>query len=122
MTARILIVDDSVSLRTAAEIALKTGGYSVEQAVDGSDRLEKASASPPDLIITDLNMPNMDGLTMIEAMRKVPQLAGLPIVFLTTESDPAMKQRAKAAGAAGWITKPFQTDTLVKIVKKVLGR
>lgn len=122
MSARILIVDDSVSLRTAAEIALKTGGYSVEQAVDGSEGLEKASAAPPDLIITDLNMPKMDGLTMIEEMRKLPQLAGLPIVFLTTESDPAMKQRAKAAGATGWITKPFQSESLVKIVKKVLGR
>ena len=122
MSLRILTVDDSASLRVAIKIALTTAGYDVDEAVDGSDGLRKASAAKFDLIVTDLNMPNMDGLTMIESMRKLPQLAGTPIIFLTTESDPGMKQRAKTAGATGWITKPFQPDSLVKIVKKVLGK
>lgn len=122
MTAKILTVDDSASLRVAIRIALSSAGYEVDEAVDGADGLKRASATSFDLIITDLNMPVMDGLTMIESMRKLPQLAGVPIIFLTTESDAGMKQRAKAAGATGWITKPFQPDSLVKIVKKVLGK
>lgn len=122
MTASILTVDDSASLRVALKIALTSAGYAVDEARDGAEGLRKASASSFDLVITDLNMPVMDGLTMIESMRKLPQLAGLPIIFLTTESDAGLKQRAKAAGATGWVTKPFQPDSLVKIVKKVLGR
>ncbi|MBU2399647.1 MAG: response regulator, partial [Alphaproteobacteria bacterium] len=74
------------------------------------------------LIITDLNMPVMDGLTMIEEMRRMPDQMGVPIVFLTTESDEGFKARAKAAGATGWLTKPFDPDQLVRVAKKVLGR
>ncbi len=122
MSAKILTVDDSASLRVAIKIALSSAGYAVDEAGDGAEGLRKASATSFDLIITDLNMPVMDGLTMIESMRKLPQLAGVPIIFLTTESDAGMKQRAKAAGATGWVTKPFQPDSLVKIVKKVLGK
>ncbi|RTL72587.1 MAG: response regulator [Hyphomicrobiales bacterium] len=122
MTATILTVDDSASLRVAIKIALTTAGYAVDEAGDGAEGLQKATGGSFDLIITDLNMPVMDGLTMIESMRKVPKLAGVPIIFLTTESDAGMKQRAKSAGATGWVTKPFQPDSLVKIVKKVLGK
>ena len=122
MSAAILTVDDSASIRVAINIALSSAGYNVTEAVDGAEGLSKANASNFDLIITDLNMPVMDGLTMIESMRRVPKLQGVPIIFLTTESDTGMKQRAKAAGATGWITKPFQPDSLVKIIKKVLGR
>jgi two-component system chemotaxis response regulator CheY len=75
-----------------------------------------------DLIITDLNMPNMDGLTMIRELRKQPAQAGVPILFLTTESDPGMKAQAKAAGATGWLTKPFDPDNLIKTVKKILSK
>jgi two-component system chemotaxis response regulator CheY len=122
MSASILTVDDSQSLRVAVNIALTAAGYKVTEACDGAEGLQKATDDNFDLIITDLNMPVMDGLTMIESMRKLPKLAGVPIIFLTTESDAGMKQRAKAAGATGWVTKPFQPDSLVKIVKKVLGK
>ncbi|CAA2143821.1 response regulator [Hyphomicrobium sp. ghe19] len=122
MTASILTVDDSSSIRVAIKIALSGAGYSVTEAVDGADGIRKANAGKFDLIVTDLNMPVMDGLTMIEELRKIPAHCGTPIIFLTTESDAAMKQRAKAAGATGWLTKPFDAETLVKIVKKVLGK
>lgn len=122
MTASILTVDDSPSIRVALKIALTNAGYSVAEAANGAEGIEKARASAFDLIITDLNMPVMDGLTMIEEMRRMPDQMGVPIVFLTTESDAAMKERAKAAGATGWLTKPFDPDQLVRIAKKVLGR
>jgi two-component system chemotaxis response regulator CheY len=122
MSASILTVDDSASIRVAIKVALSGAGYSVSEASDGVDGIQKANAGKFDLIITDLNMPNMDGLTMIEELRKIPAHCGVPIIFLTTESDAALKQRAKAAGATGWVTKPFQADALLKIVKKVLGQ
>lgn len=122
MTASILTVDDSPSLRMAIRIALTGAGYSVAEAGDGSEGLEKALATPFDMIVTDLNMPIMDGLTMIRELRKSPSMSGVPIIFLTTESDDAMKQQAKAAGATGWLVKPFVADQLVKIARKVLGR
>ncbi len=122
MSASILAVDDSASIRVAIKIALSGAGYTVSEAVDGSDGLAKAQAGAYDLIVTDLNMPIMDGLTMIEEIRKSPAHTGVPIIFLTTESDAALKQRAKAAGATGWLTKPFDPEQLTKIIKKVLGR
>ncbi|MGO4682394.1 response regulator [Hyphomicrobium sp. 2TAF46] len=122
MTASILTVDDSASIRVAIKLALTGAGYSVSEAGDGADGIRKANAGKFDLIITDLNMPVMDGLTMIEELRKIPAHCGVPIIFLTTESDAGMKQRAKAAGATGWVTKPFEAENLVKIVKKVLGK
>ena len=122
MTASILTVDDSPSIRVALKIALTNAGYSVAEAVNGAEGIEKAKASAFDLIITDLNMPVMDGLTMIEEMRRMPDQMGVPIVFLTTESDEGFKARAKAAGAPGWLTKPFDPDQLVRVAKKVLGR
>ena len=122
MTASILTVDDSPSIRVALKIALTNAGYSVAEAVNGAEGIEKAKASAFDLIITDLNMPVMDGLTMIEEMRRMPDQMGVPIVFLTTESDEGFKARAKAAGATGWLTKPFDPDQRVRVAKKVLGR
>lgn len=122
MTASILTVDDSPSLRMAIRIALTGAGYAVTEAGDGSEGLQKALATPFDMIVTDLNMPVMDGLTMIRELRKSPSQSGVPIIFLTTESDDAMKQQAKAAGATGWLVKPFVADQLVKIARKVLGR
>ncbi|MDR3507806.1 MAG: response regulator [Caulobacteraceae bacterium] len=122
MSASILAVDDSASIRVAIKIALSGAGYAVSEAVNGADGVEKAKAGSYDLIVTDLNMPVMDGLTMIEELRRSPAHMGVPIIFLTTESDAALKQRAKAAGATGWLTKPFDPEQLVKIIKKVLGR
>lgn len=122
MSASILTVDDSASIRVAIRIALTNAGYTVTEAANGAEGIEKANAGAFDLIITDLNMPVMDGLTMIEELRRIPAHNGVPIVFLTTESDAAMKARAKAAGATGWLTKPFDPDQLVRIAKKVLGQ
>ncbi|MES5098542.1 response regulator [Agrobacterium sp. BA1120] len=122
MSANILTVDDSASIRMTTKIALTNAGYQITEAVDGADGLTKAKGGSFDLIVTDLNMPNMNGLEMIEALRQSPAHTGIPIIFLTTESDADMKARAKAAGATGWVTKPFDPENLVKIVRKVLGR
>ncbi len=122
MTASILTVDDSASLRMAIRIALTGAGYAVTEAGDGVEGLAKAAAQKFDLIVTDLNMPNMDGLTMIRELRSQPAQAGVPIIFLTTESDAEMKAQARAAGATGWLVKPFVPDQLVKVARKVLGR
>ncbi|MBC9032619.1 response regulator [Sphingomonas sp. JC676] len=122
MTASILTVDDSPSLRMAIRIALTGAGYDVTEAGDGVEGLTAANSAKFDMIITDLNMPNMDGLTMIRELRKDPAQCGTPIIFLTTESDDAMKQQAKAAGATGWLVKPFVPEQLVKVARKVLGR
>jgi two-component system chemotaxis response regulator CheY len=122
MSASILTVDDSSSLRMAVRIALTGAGYTVTEAGDGMEGLSKAGAQRFDMIITDLNMPRMDGLTMIREIRKSGRQTGVPIIFLTTESDDGVKGQAKAAGATGWLVKPFNADQLVKIARKVLGR
>ena len=122
MSASILTVDDSPSLRMAIRIALTGAGYDVAEAGDGLQGLNAARARAFDLIIADLNMPNMDGLTMIRELRKDPGNCGTPIIFLTTESDESMKQQAKAAGATGWLVKPFVPEQLIRVAKKVLGR
>jgi len=121
MSKTILSVDDSASALQMIKLTLASAGYQVVQAVNGADGLSKARAGPVDMVLTDLNMPVMDGLTLIRELRKLPAFRGVPIVFLTTESDPKMKQQAKAAGATGWITKPFQRDQLLAVVHKVLG-
>ncbi len=120
--AAILAVDDSASIRQTVTISLELAGHTVAQAVNGADGLSKADDGQFDLIITDLNMPEMDGLSMIREMRKRPRMAGVPILFLSTESDAGFKQQAKAAGATGWITKPFSSDQLCRIVEKVLTK
>ncbi|CDZ68444.1 Response regulator [Neorhizobium galegae bv. orientalis] len=122
MSASILTVDDSASIRLTTRVALSNAGYQITEAVDGLDGIAKLKASQFDLIVTDLNMPNMDGLTMIRELRKMPAHMGVPVIFLTTESDNDIKQEAKAAGATGWLTKPFDPESLVKIARKVLGR
>jgi two-component system chemotaxis response regulator CheY len=103
------------------KLTLGGAGYNIVQANDGAEGLAKARASQVDLVVTDLNMPVMNGLGLIRELRKLPAYNGVPIIFLTTESDAALKQEAKAAGATGWITKPFQQDQLITVVRKVLG-
>ena len=122
MSASILTVDDSASVRMAMRIALTGAGYKVTEASDGSEGVAKASGTRFDMIITDLNMPRMDGLTMIRELRKMPSQSGIPIIFVTTESDESLEAQAKAAGATGWLIKPFQPDQIIRIVQKVLGR
>jgi len=119
--ASILTVDDSASIRMTIKIALANEGYNVVEAGDGAEGLAKAADGGFSLIITDLNMPVMDGLTMIRNLRAKPGNSGVPILFLTTESDVEIKAQAKAAGATGWLTKPFIPEQLVRVVKKVLA-
>lgn len=103
------------------KMTLSAAGYQIIQANDGAEGLAKAKESTVNLVVTDLNMPVMNGLGLIRELRKLPAYRGVPIIFLTTESDPAIKQEAKTAGATGWITKPFQQEQLVGVVRKVLG-
>lgn len=121
MAKTILSVDDSASIRQMVKQTLAGAGYNVVQANDGAEGLAKARENSVDLIVTDLNMPVMNGLGLIRELRKLPAYKGVPIIFLTTESDAAIKQEAKLAGATGWITKPFQQEQLVAVVRKVLG-
>ncbi len=120
MAKVILTVDDSASVRHMVKFTLSDAGYSVIEAVDGKDALAKLTG-PVNLVITDLNMPNLDGIGLIRSIRANPACKGLPIVMLTTESQQARKLEGKAAGATGWIVKPFSTEQLVAVVKRVLG-
>lgn len=121
MSKTILTVDDSASVRQMVQLTLTGAGYQVIQAGDGAEGLAKAKGTTVDMVVTDLNMPVMNGLALIRELRQIPAYKGVPILFLTTESDAEMKKEAKAAGATGWITKPFQQEQLVGVVKKVLG-
>jgi two-component system chemotaxis response regulator CheY len=104
------------------KLALSGAGYEVHEAANGAEGLAKARETSMDMVVTDLNMPVMNGLVLISELRRLPAYCGVPVVFLTTESDAALKQKAREAGATGWITKPFQQEQLLTIVKKVLGR
>jgi two-component system, chemotaxis family, chemotaxis protein CheY len=120
MPLTILAVDDSATVRQMVSFTLKSAGYDVVEAKDGRDALSKI---PPSLgmVITDLNMPVLDGIGLIKELRAHPDCKYVPIVVLTTESDAAKKQEARAAGATGWIVKPFRPDQLVAVIRKVLG-
>ena len=120
MAKVILTVDDSASVRQMVKFTLVDAGYTVIEAVDGKDALAKLTR-PVNLVITDLNMPNLDGIGLIRRLRANPACKGIPIVMLTTESQDARKQEGKAAGATGWIVKPFATQQLLAGVKRVLG-
>jgi two-component system chemotaxis response regulator CheY len=121
MAKTILCVDDSTSMRLMVKMALTGAGYEVIEACDGKDALTKAQSGGVNMVLTDLNMPNMDGLSLIRALRALPTYKGVPIIFLTTESDESKKAEAKSAGATAWIVKPFQESQLLGVVKKVLG-
>lgn len=121
MSKVVLTVDDSASVRQLIRMTLVGAGYQVVEAGDGREGLAKAQASPADAVITDINMPNMNGIDLVAALRKLSAYHGVPIVCLTTESDDEVKQAARAAGASGWITKPFRPEQLLAVVKKVLG-
>lgn len=120
MGKTIMTVDDSTSVRQLVAFTLKQEGYNILEAVDGLDALQKLKSAKIDLLITDLNMPNCDGLTLIKEVRGMASLKFLPILFLTTESSDDKRHQAKASGATGWIVKPFKPEQLVGVVKKVL--
>lgn len=119
MTKTILTIDDSRTMRDMLMLALSGAGYRVIQAVDGVDGLETLSAEGADIVITDINMPRLDGFGFIEGMRADPANRSIPVLVLTTESDAAKKQRARDAGATGWIVKPFDPVKLIEAVRRV---
>jgi two-component system chemotaxis response regulator CheY len=121
MAKTILSVDDSNSIRQMVAFTLKGAGYEVIEAVDGQEGLDKAKTKTVDLVLTDQNMPRMDGITLIKSLRGMPAYKSVPILMLTTESGDAMKAEGKAAGATGWIVKPFDPAKLLEVVKKVIG-
>lgn len=119
MSKTVLTVDDSRTMRDMLMVALSDAGYRVVQAVDGAHGLDVLAAEPADIIITDINMPRLDGFGFIEAVRKTDEHRATPILVLTTESDQAKKDRARQAGATGWIVKPFNPVKLVDVVRRV---
>lgn len=118
MGKTLLIVDDSASMRQLVTFALKGAGYDVIAAVHGKDALSKLAGAKVDMVVTDLNMPEMDGITLIKQLRSSPATKFTPVVMLTTESQEAKKTEGKQAGASGWIVKPFTPDQLIETVKR----
>ena len=118
---KILAVDDSFSIRKSITFILSEAGYEITEAVDGVDGLEKAKADKFNLILTDINMPNMDGIELIKQLRQTEGYKFTPIIALTTENQDSKMQEGKAAGATGWIVKPFTAEKLIAIVKKITG-
>jgi len=120
MPKRILAVDDSATMRQMVCFTLRGAGYEVLEAEDGVDGLEKAKVQHVDLFLCDQNMPRMDGVTLVRNLRAMPVYKSTPILMLTTESSDAMKAQGRAAGATGWMVKPFNPDRLLDVVQKVL--
>ena len=119
--ARILAVDDSASMRQMVSFTLKGAGHEVVEAADGVQALSLAKSDNFALVITDVNMPNMDGITLTKELRALPSYRFVPILTLTTESSADKKMAGKQAGATGWLIKPFNPDQLLATIKKVLG-
>ncbi|GAA3150146.1 response regulator [Planomonospora alba] len=120
MPKSVLIVDDSASVRQVVTIALRGAGYDVIAAVDGQDALKKLTGQRIHLIISDVNMPNMDGITFVQEVKKLPAYKFTPIIMLTTESQEDKKRQAQAAGAKAWVTKPFQPPQMLAAVAKLV--
>lgn len=121
MSKIIMTVDDSVSVRQMVSFTLKREGFDIVEAIDGVDAMKKLNEdNPVHMMITDLNMPNMDGIELIKNVRSNPKYKFMPIIMLTTESQDERKQEGKAAGATGWIVKPFKPEQLLGVIKKVL--
>ncbi|MFY8351667.1 response regulator [Pseudoalteromonas sp. SSM20] len=117
---KILAVDDSASMRQMVGFTLKKAGFDVTEAKDGSEALEIAKGESFDVVISDVNMPVMDGITLIRELRALPAYKFTPMLMLTTESGLDKKTEGKAAGATGWIVKPFNPDQLLAVIKKVI--
>jgi two-component system, chemotaxis family, chemotaxis protein CheY len=120
MAKSIMIIDDSASLRQVVSIALKGAGYDVTEACDGKDALSKLQGQKMHLIISDVNMPNMDGITFVAEAKKLPAYKFTPIIMLTTEAGEAKKQAGQAAGAKAWVVKPFQPAQMLAAVSKLI--
>ncbi len=120
MGATILVVDDSVSIRQSIRFILEQSGYAVFEAADGVEGLKQLAAQKVNLVITDVNMPNMDGLTMMKKIRETDGIKFIPILVLTTESQGSVVEEGKKAGATGWIVKPFNNEKLIETIKKII--
>ena len=120
MAKKILIVDDSSSVRTVARMALRERGYEVVEAANGQEALTKLDAERCHLVISDVNMPTMDGITLLKEIKRHPNYKFTPVIMLTTEAGEDKKQEGRAAGAKAWITKPFQPQLLVDAVSKLI--
>jgi len=118
--SKILIVEDSASMRQLASFTLKSAGYQVTEAIDGVDGLKKAQSDQFDAILTDMNMPNKNGLELTTELRQNSNYRSIPIIMLTTESSVDEKQKGKSAGVTGWIVKPFQPNKLLDAFKRIL--
>ncbi|MDB4942180.1 MAG: Chemotaxis regulator - transmits chemoreceptor signals to flagelllar motor component CheY [Labilithrix sp.] len=116
-----LVVDDSMVIRKMVSMALQAAGFEVSQAANGQEALDKATAQPFNIVVTDLNMPVMNGLDFIRAVRGVAAHKFTPIVFLTTESDEKLREEARAAGATAWVQKPFQPEKIMSVVNRIAG-
>lgn len=121
MAKTILVVDDSTSIRQMVAFTLKGARYEVIEAADGQEGLEKAKSKTVNLVLTDQNMPKMDGLTLVKTLRGLPQYKTIPMLMLTTESSDAMKAQGKSAGATGWLVKPFDPNKLLEVVAKIIS-
>lgn len=120
MPKTILIVDDSSSVRSVVGISLKSAGYSVIEACDGVDALSKLNGQKIHLVVSDVNMPNMDGITLVKEIKKLPAYKFVPICMLTTESERSKMEQGKAAGAKAWVVKPFQPPKLLDVISKLI--
>jgi two-component system chemotaxis response regulator CheY len=120
MPKKIITVDDASTMRKMISFTLREAGHEVIEAPDGLEALAMLRSQTVDMVITDINMPNMDGITLTRRLRSLPNYQKTPIILLTTESDPAKKAEGRAAGATGWIVKPFNQEQLVSVVAKVL--
>lgn len=121
MPKTVMIVDDAVSIRGLASMTLENSGYKVIEAHDGKDALDKISREKINMVITDLNMPEMDGIELIKRMKADSRHKFIPVVILTKETEPELRQQGQAAGAKAWITKPFKPKTILSVVQKVIG-
>ena len=120
MAKTIMVVDDSTSLRQVVSIALKGAGYDVLEACDGKDALSKLNGAKISLIISDVNMPNMDGITFVQEVKKLPSYKFTPVIMLTTESQESKKAEGQAAGAKAWVVKPFKPEQMLAAVAKLI--
>lgn len=118
---KILVVDDSTAIRQSVTFVLQQEGYETIEASDGAEGLETIKGNPVDMVVSDVNMPNMDGITMIAKIREISAYKFIPIIILTTESQNSKMDEGKAAGATGWIVKPFTSEKLLAVIKKLLG-
>ena len=120
MAKTIMIIDDSISLRQVVSIALTNAGYEVIEACDGKDALAKLTGQKVHLMISDVNMPNMDGISFLKAVRLLPNYKFTPVIMLTTEAGEGMKKEGQAAGARAWVVKPFRPEQLLVAVSKLI--